>query len=117
MFPVHLRLRKSQEFDRIREQGESWRDHHLKVNTARNGLEYSRFGFIVSRRVGGAVTRNLIKRRLRTIVSGLLPEIRDGYDVVVIATPAAAQATYQELEASTGKLFKLASLLLPAREI
>jgi len=57
----------------------------------------ARVGFVVSKAVGNAVTRNLTKRRLRGIMATQLSGIPDGVDLVVRANPAAARATYREL--------------------
>jgi ribonuclease P protein component len=57
----------------------------------------SRAGFVVSRAVGGAVTRNLVKRRLRHLVAGRLGGLPAGSTLVVRALPAAAVRPYQEL--------------------
>ncbi|PZE64514.1 MULTISPECIES: ribonuclease P protein component [unclassified Curtobacterium] len=57
----------------------------------------TRFGFIVAKTVGNAVTRNLVRRRLKAIAHGLLPSAPLGYDVVVRALPAAAQAGWPTL--------------------
>ena len=57
----------------------------------------TRFGFIVAKTVGNAVTRNLIRRRLKAIAHGLLADVPVGYDVVVRALPAAAQAGWPTL--------------------
>ncbi len=57
----------------------------------------SRFGFIVSKQVGSAVTRNTVRRRLKAISAGLLDEIRPGSQVVIRALPAAADAPYEVL--------------------
>lgn len=62
-----------------------------------HGSGPSRFGLIVSKAVGGAVTRNLVKRRLRECCRVLLPAIGDGTDVVIRALPASAGASYQQL--------------------
>lgn len=58
----------------------------------------SRFGFVVSKQVGGAVVRNLVKRRLRALAQAQLLENPTGWDVVVRALPAAGVATFDELE-------------------
>ena len=58
--------------------------------------EPCRVGFVVSRAVGPAVTRNLVKRRLRHLVRDRL---EDGSLLVVRAMPDAAGATYRDLEA------------------
>jgi ribonuclease P protein component len=72
------------------------------VDKATSGLDDvrpARVGFVVSRAVGPAVTRNRVKRRLRHLVrermSGLVP----GSLLVVRAMPAAARASYRDLGA------------------
>ena len=58
-----------------------------------------RFGFTVSKKVGGAVVRNRIRRRLRALVAALDPTyLRVGCDYVLIARPAAAKRAYAELK-------------------
>jgi ribonuclease P protein component len=57
----------------------------------------TRFGFIVAKTVGNAVTRNLMRRRFKGIAHDLLASEPVGYDVVVRALPAAAQATWPTL--------------------
>ena len=57
----------------------------------------ARFGFIVSKAVGNAVTRNTVRRRLKAVCAEALPSVRPGADVVIRALPSAATATYQEL--------------------
>ena len=60
-----------------------------------------RIGFTVSRKVGNAVERNRVRRRLRTLLrERLRTAIGPGWDVLVIARPAAAEATYSELAAA-----------------
>jgi ribonuclease P protein component len=56
-----------------------------------------RLGLSVSRRVGNAVTRNTVRRRLREVFHSTLPEIPGNLDLVVSARPAAAAATFREL--------------------
>jgi ribonuclease P protein component len=58
-----------------------------------------RAGFVVSKAVGNAVTRNLVARRLRHLVRAHLDSLPPGTDLVVRALPAAATRTYHELEA------------------
>ncbi|MGO1538864.1 MAG: ribonuclease P protein component [Leucobacter sp.] len=58
----------------------------------------ARFGFIVSKAVGGAVTRNLVRRRMKTIADRHIRAGLTGIDIVFRALPAAAVAEYRELE-------------------
>lgn len=62
----------------------------------------AKVGFVVSRGVGNAVTRNLVKRRLRAIVSHHLDAIPAGARLVVRAHPTAARTEYVELERQLG---------------
>ncbi len=62
-----------------------------------------RFGFIVSKQVGTAVTRNTVRRRLKAVCAGALPQVRTGVDVVIRALPAAAHADYAQLQAEVAR--------------
>lgn len=59
----------------------------------------ARFGFIVSKAVGNAVRRNLIRRRLKAICAEALPDVREGADIVFRALPSSAGAPFDELRA------------------
>lgn len=59
----------------------------------------ARFGFIVSRQVGGAVVRNTVRRRLKALCAESLPVITGGSDIVIRALPSAATAPFGELRA------------------
>lgn len=113
MLPRPLRLRRPEDFSAARQRGKRWHDPLLVLNVVPDGLPHNRFGFVVSRQVGKAAARNLLKRRLRAASRFWLPHLLTGYDIVIIARPAASEASYQELEAALGKLFGLAGLRLP----
>jgi ribonuclease P protein component len=59
--------------------------------------EPSRIGFIVSKGVGNAVVRNLVKRRLREAGAASLREYGTGFAIVVRALPASAAASWDQL--------------------
>lgn len=65
----------------------------------KSGADDVRAGFVVSRAVGNAVVRNLVRRRLRHLVAERLPELPHGADLVVRALPAAAGRRYADLAA------------------
>ncbi len=70
-------------------------------------------GFVTSKRVGGAVVRNRVRRRLREIVRRHQHALRRGIWLVVIARPPAARATYRALEDEWLRLAKRAFILAP----
>lgn len=102
--PKHRRLRQRQEFRHVLRTGRRARDGLVAVAAARrqSSDQPTRFGFSVSRRVGGAVTRNRVKRRLREIAREA--PVAGGWDVVVTAFAPAARSDASELGASIAKL-------------
>ena len=81
----------------------------MAVRSAPNELALTRYAFAISRRVGKAVTRNLVKRRLREVLrqSALL----EGFDIVIVARPAAATSDFQALKAELTALLQRSRLL------
>lgn len=58
-----------------------------------------RFGYTVSKKVGGAVVRNRVRRRLRALTAGLDPaQLTPGFDYVLIARPAAIERAFPDLK-------------------
>ena len=112
-FPKTKRLTRAAEFERVRKEGRVTRGplFSIAVSPAAGGI--SRAGFITSRKVGGAVTRNRVRRRLREIVRHHQNEIVDGTWIVTIASARAARATYAALEAEWLRLAARASILAP----
>lgn len=96
------RLTKAEQFDSVYNAGKSAADRFLVFKTMANGLEVSRFGISVGKRVGNAVVRNRVKRRLREIIR-LSPPL-SGWDFIVIARATAARSGYQQLENSVHTL-------------
>ncbi len=103
------RLRKAADFAAIRREGKSWADRLLVLVARPNNLDVTRFGFSVGRRVGKAVARNKVKRRLRE--AARLTPVRNGWDVVFIARQEASSADFQRLNRSVESLLRRAGLL------
>lgn len=113
-FPKTARLRQTKDFTRVREHGKSAQARLIRVGLLRTGGdEPPKVGIITSRRVGGAVVRNKVRRRLREILKFCLPQIPAGLLVVVVAKSTAAVASFEQLKAEWLLLARRLSILPP----
>lgn len=120
-FPKAARLTQTSEFRRVKEQGASVHGRLmvlgvLKIAEAGTDAEPVRLGFITSRRVGGAVVRNRVRRRLRELARASRPQIRPGHWIVIIARANAARADFAALKKEWLALARRAGVLDPARD-
>jgi ribonuclease P protein component len=108
------RLSRSAEFERVYRQGRSVANRHLVLYSFPTGSDGDpRVGLSVSRRVGGAVERNQVKRLLRESFASLEADLAAGHDLVVVARPDASDlAAERGLE---GMREALGELLVKAR--
>lgn len=92
------RITQGEDYRRIVRQGRRVGGPILVTHAVlRTPEEPARFGYIVTKRVGNAVVRNLMTRRLKGISDELIAAGVDGVDVVIRVQPAAADATFAEL--------------------
>jgi ribonuclease P protein component len=98
-FPAARRLKLSRDFTRVRTEGRSVRGALLTLGVLPVTDEtHFRVGLVTSKRVGGAVARNRVRRRLREIVRRHQHALGSGLWLVIIARPTAAAATFAALE-------------------
>lgn len=102
-------LTRKVQFESVYDKGSSWAGKLLVIKTLPNGLDLSRYGFAVSRRVGKAVVRNRVKRRLREILRQM--PLQSGWDIIFIVRTPAATADYQSLGNSVRSLLLRAGIL------
>ena len=77
--------------------------HTIMYVVSSDETRAARFGFIVSKQVGTAVTRNTVRRRLKAVCAQALPRTREGADVVIRALPSAAHADFHTLQAEVDR--------------
>jgi ribonuclease P protein component len=117
--PPRLRLPRAKrlilpaEFKRVREEGTAARGNLVTIGSLPAPDGQWRAGFVTSRRVGNAVVRNRLRRRLRDIARRHQHEIVTPTWLVTIARPAAARATSADLEHEWLRLAKRTSILAP----
>ena len=83
----------------------------LVVRVLRTDLENTRFGLATGRKLGGAVIRNRLRRRLREALRALAPSFQPGWDVLIIARPALVKATHEELTEAVARLLRRGGVL------
>ena len=108
--PLYQPLRGDRAFAAVFRKGSREDGRLVTVRVHTNGLAASRLGFNIGRRLGGAVERNRIRRRLRHIVAQLDPQ--PGWDLVLIANPRTGSARYAELKSETQSLLRSAGVPL-----
>jgi ribonuclease P protein component len=111
-FPKAARLFRAAEFAKLKREGQSFHGKLMVLSVVPSGDEAdTRIGLVTSRRVGGAVVRNRVRRRLREIVRAARPTLRSGLWLALIARQGAARATYQALLAEWTQLAQRSSIL------
>lgn len=90
-------LKQNHLFRRLYQRGKSAAGRFVVVYCRKNGLDYNRLGLTVGTKVGHAVVRNRIRRRIREAYRLSEQRYLRGYDIVVVARGRAADASYQEI--------------------
>lgn len=102
-------LTKPPQYALVYSKGNSWASRWLVMKAIDNGRPLSRYGFSVSRKVGNAVVRNRVKRRLREIMRAM--PLKAGRDMVFIVRPATATTDYWNLKKAVEDLLSRARLV------
>ena len=102
--PVLPMLRRRADFEAIGRRGTARSTPLLVLRSLRTDRTETRVGLSTPRTLGGAVQRNRVRRRLRELVRTRLERIGPGWDLLLIARPAAGGATHAELEAAIDAL-------------
>jgi ribonuclease P protein component len=105
-----LRLRDQTDFQRLRAEGRKRQHSALTLSFTPNHLPHNRYGFILGKRLGKAVIRNRLRRRLQACLRSLHVSLLQGYDVVFIPRQACLKLDYQELCGVVSGLVRQAGL-------
>ena len=90
-------LKENAAFRRLYYRGASAGNRYLVIYCRRNGTDVSRMGLTVSTKLGHAVVRNRVRRRLREIVRLHEDKLAEGYDFVIVARSASVEAEFAAL--------------------
>jgi ribonuclease P protein component len=96
--PSRFHIKHARDFAAIRAKGRSRAGKYVVLSSlSQTEVEEFQFGLITTRKVGGAVVRNKLRRQLREIIRELRPSIRNGQLLVTIARWNCAQASFAEI--------------------
>lgn len=107
----HLRLTKNFEYIKVYQAGRRWSSPFFTMYTKENGLDTTRLGVSVSKRIGNSVVRNRVKRRLKEAFKKNMKKVKKGYDVIISAKKPAKDADFWVVEREIINLFKRGHIL------
>ncbi|NLY77125.1 MAG: ribonuclease P protein component [Tissierellia bacterium] len=102
------RLKKNEDFKKVYKYGKSYYNRNLVMYIKKNGLDYTRVGFTVTKKIGNSVVRNKIRRRIKEIVRQNFISVKEGYDIILVPKKNVVDINFQELESAVFHIFKLA---------
>lgn len=106
------RLKKKYQFNYVYKVGKTVGGKNLVLYYCPSKNKNIKVGISVSKKVGGAVVRNRTKRRIRESISPLLSKLKNNYNIIIVAKPASADATFKTLSRETDYLLKKAKLYM-----
>ena len=92
-----ISIKENSDFKRLYYRGKSVVKKNIALYFRKNRFSFSRLGITVSPKVGKAVVRNAVRRRLKENYR-LLQGLEAGYDIVIVARRRAANASFEELK-------------------
>jgi ribonuclease P protein component len=106
-----IRLRRPDQFQRVRRTGQRWEHQLLALNAAPSRRRTSRCGFVAGKRIGKAVARNRARRRVREAVRLVYDHIAPGWDLVfILRSPALATTEFTTITAAVRTLLQRANV-------
>lgn len=111
MLKKELRIRKRKEFENVFEKGFYSADRFLTLKAVENKMPFSRFGFVVSKKISKkAVERNRAKRLMREAIRLTEEKIKPGFDIIFISRIGIINKSLEEIKESVEKLLKRSGL-------
>ncbi|SCG84570.1 ribonuclease P [Proteiniborus sp. DW1] len=107
-----LRLKSNRDFRKTYDKGKSFANKYLVIFFVKNGLENSRVGVAVTKKLGNSVIRNRVRRRIREAYRLNEYKVKQGYDIIFLSRVSARDVGYKELESAVLHLLKLAGLII-----
>lgn len=104
------RVKKEQDFSAIFKNGESSANRRFVIYKLKNSQGHFRLGLSVSKKLGNAVVRNKIKRRIRSVIQTEREKLDQDYDMVIIARKGVESLNYDDFMSNLCHALKVAKL-------
>ena len=104
-------IKENRDFSRLYRIGKFYSSDCLILYLKNNKLGFNRLGVTVSKKVGKAVVRNRVRRRIKESYREIEGRILNSYDIIVVARAKAAECDYNKIRSALIYLFKKAGML------
>lgn len=104
-------LKKDKDFKKVYKKRKTFGNRNFTLYIRRNGLDHSRMGFSINKKVGKAVVRNKIKRRLRALYGEVFPRLAIGYDMVIVVKDNVADLNFKETASAFHHLMRVSKMV------
>ncbi|MBQ7917189.1 MAG: ribonuclease P protein component [Clostridia bacterium] len=105
------RLKKRYQFNYVYKSGEHFSGEHMVLYVVSSKTKNIKVGLAVTKKVGHAVVRNKIRRRLREIIKKQVPNLKQNNNIIVVARDNISSASFEKLSNEFLKLIKKADLI------
>lgn len=112
----YISLKNRYEFGHVYQCGKSYANKNLVIYVVENSGKDNRLGISVSKKVGNSVVRHRITRLIRECYRLHQMDIRQGYDIVVVARRSSKESNYHDMERAYIHLMKLHKLFIQNEE-
>ena len=105
------RLRKRYQYKYIYKSGKFLSEKAVTLHFVSSKTKFVKIGFAVTKKIGHAIKRNLVRRRLREIMRKHLPNIKENFNIIIVAKEQILDTEFLSLEKQIFNLLKRADLI------
>ncbi len=107
-----ISLKRNYEFKKVFNKGKSIVDRLVVVYFIKTTFDENRLGIVVNKKIGNAVVRNRVKRRIKECYRNYEERIKKGYNIVIVSRVKASEASYKDINIALGKALKKSGIYI-----
>ena len=105
------RLKKRYQFNYVYRAGEHFSSEHIVLYVVASKTKNIKVGLAVTKKIGHAVVRNRVRRRLREVIKSQIPNLKQTFNIIIVARENITSASFEKLSIEFTKLLKKANLI------